>query len=152
MIIFNLKCDFEHHFEGWFKNKDEFDRQLKNKLVNCPQCGSANILKTPTASRINTFPIRSKSGFNRSESSAVSPQEIKMISEQFIEKISNYVEENFTYVGKDFPEEARKIYYGEAESKNIYGQATQNEIKSLNEEGVSTIAIPFNPVGKNKLN
>ncbi len=75
-----------------------------------------------------------------------------MISEQFIEKISNYVEENFTYVGKDFPEEVRKIYYGEAESKNIYGQATQNEIKSLNEEGVSTIAIPFNPVEKNKLN
>ncbi len=152
MIIFNLKCGSEHHFEGWFKNKDEFDRQLKYNLISCPQCGSEDILKSPTASRINTLSARSETGFRKSDSTAVSPQEIKMISEQFFEKISNYVEENFTYVGKDFPEEARKIYYGESESKNIYGQATQNEIKNLNEEGVSTIAMPLNPVGKNKLN
>lgn len=75
-----------------------------------------------------------------------------MIAEQFIEKLSDYVEENFTYVGKDFPEEARKIYYGETDVKNIYGQATQNEIKSLNEEGVSTVTLPFIPVEKDKLN
>ncbi len=152
MIIFNLKCDFEHHFEGWFKNKDEFDRQIKDKLVSCPQCGNENVIKTPTASRINTLTSRSKSDLTKSKPSAVSPQEIKMISEQFIEKLSNYVEENFTYVGNDFPEEARKIYYGETESKNIYGEASQNEIKSLNEEGVSTIAVPLQPVDKDKLN
>jgi len=151
MIIFNLKCDSEHHFEGWFKNKDEFDRQIKHSLVSCPQCGSETIFKTPTASRINTLPAKSE--YTRARlSSSVSSQEIKMISDQFIEKLSSYVEKNFTYVGKDFPDEARKIYYGETKPANIYGQATQNEIKSLNEEGVTTIAIPLNPIEKDKLN
>ncbi len=151
MIIFNLKCNHEHHFEGWFKNKDEFDRQIKNNLVSCPQCGSESILKTPTASRINTLSI--KSNFKKEKSSSVvSPQEIKMISEQFIEKLSDYVEDNFTYVGNDFPDEVRKIYYGETEPQNIYGQATQNEIKSLNEEGVSIITVPIKSNGKGKLN
>ncbi len=152
MIVFNLKCDLEHHFEGWFKNKDEFDRQIKHKLVSCPQCGNENILKTPTASRINTLPTRSRTSARQNESSVVSQQEIKMISDQFIDKLSNYVEENFTDVGKNFPDEARKIYYGEVEPKNIYGQATQKEIKSLNEEGVSTIAVPMLSVEKDKLN
>ncbi|HFD32563.1 MAG TPA: DUF1178 family protein [Gammaproteobacteria bacterium] len=151
MIIFNLKCDSEHHFEGWFKNKAEFDRQMENSLVSCPQCGSDSITKTPTASRINKLSTKSNSE-QSNISSVVSPQEIKMIAEQFIEKLSDYVEENFTYVGKDFPEEARKIYYGETDVKNIYGQATQNEIKSLNEEGVSTVTLPFIPVEKDKLN
>jgi len=86
MIIFNLKCDFEHHFEGWFKNKDEFERQIKEHMVSCPTCGSEQIIKTPTASRINRISKKSST----SPSATVSQQEIKMISEQFIDDLSNH--------------------------------------------------------------
>ncbi|MBN4080062.1 DUF1178 family protein [Beggiatoa alba] len=150
MIIFNLKCDSDHQFEGWFKNKDEFDRQIKCNMLTCPQCGCENIIKIPTASRINT--LSSKATSTERLNSSTRSQEGNLISEQFVEKLSNYVEENFTYVGQNFPEEARKIYYGESESKNIYGHATNNEIKSLNEEGVSIVSLPVKAIKKDKLN
>jgi len=95
--------------------------------------------------------VRKKSK-NHSKVNNVNDSHLLYVNLRFCLELPNHVEKNFTYVGKDFPEEARKIFYGEAESKNIYGQATQSEIKSLNDEGVSTVAIPFKPIEKDKLN
>jgi len=151
MIIFNLKCTSNHAFEGWFKNKDEFERQISTNMVCCPQCGSDDVIKIPTASRINTHPSKNLS-HSTTMSSNVSPQEIKMISEQFTENLNNYIEKNFSYVGEDFPEEARKIHYGESEPKNIYGYADQNDVKNLSEEGITVVNLNAKPSDKNKLN
>ena len=60
------------------------------------------------------------------------------------------IEKNFTYVGKKFPEEARKIHYGEAKDKPIYGEATEKESQELVDEGIGLVRLPFSKKEKNK--
>jgi len=43
------------------------------------------------------------------------------------------------------PEEARKIHYGEAEERAIYGEASGAEVKALLEEGVPVAPLPPDP-------
>lgn len=62
---------------------------------------------------------------------------------QAMEKVRAHVEENFDYVGDRFAEEARKIHYGEVETRPIYGEASAEESEELHEEGVDVIALPF---------
>ncbi len=58
------------------------------------------------------------------------------------EQLRAQVEQNCDYVGEKFPEEARRIHYGETEKRNIYGEASPDEAKELIEEGVEVQAIP----------
>ena len=55
------------------------------------------------------------------------------------------VEKNCDYVGEKFPEEARKMHYGESETRNIYGEATDKEAEALKDEGVEVQRIPWTP-------
>ena len=48
-------------------------------------------------------------------------------------------------VGENFAEEARKIHYGEAEPKGIYGQTTQEEREELDNEGIEIFDMPWVP-------
>ncbi|MEM6649850.1 MAG: DUF1178 family protein, partial [Pseudomonadota bacterium] len=57
-------------------------------------------------------------------------------------RAKEYVEKNFDHVGKAFPEEARKIHYGETPERPIYGDATEKEVKDLKEEGVAVAPVP----------
>ena len=61
---------------------------------------------------------------------------------QFMTGLRKYVEENAENVGRDFPEEARKIHYGETEERPIYGEASLDEAKELIEEGVNVAPLP----------
>ena len=54
-----------------------------------------------------------------------------------------------TNVGRDFPEHARAIHYGEREPSQIYGQADPDEARELIEEGVSIMPLPPLPEEKN---
>ena len=45
-------------------------------------------------------------------------------------------------VGERFPEEARRIHYGEAAERGIRGEATPEERRALHEEGIEVMAIP----------
>ena len=67
-----------------------------------------------------------------------------------INKIKSEIEKNFTYVGKKFPEEARKIHYGEVKDKPIYGEATEKESQELVDEGISLVKLPFSKKEKIK--
>jgi len=55
------------------------------------------------------------------------------------------VEENCDYVGPRFAEEARLIHQGEAEARGIYGEASENEARELNEEGIEIARVPWLP-------
>ena len=57
-------------------------------------------------------------------------------------KVRQHVESNFDYVGDQFADEARRIHYGEADEREIYGEATVDEAKELIEEGVSVAPLP----------
>jgi len=142
MIIYDLCCINDHQFEGWFKTPDDFHSQKEGRLLNCPVCGSSKITKLPTASRIN-----------RHSSAKNSPAGQLVNAEQaLLKKIHDYVDSNFVDVGSEFPEQARKIHYGEAKSAPIRGTATLDEARELNEEGVDVISLALAPISKEKLN
>ena len=133
MISYDLRCAKDHVFEAWFRNSDAYGEQVKKKAVACPVCGSTKVEKTIMAPRI----AKGESG----GSDEVSPGAMK----QMLVKMRETVEENCDYVGSDFPEEARKIHYGETGKRSIYGEASDKEAKELTDEGVPVTAIPWIP-------
>jgi hypothetical protein len=130
MVIYDLVCADGHRFEGWFGQAADFGSQQADGLLSCPHCGSTEISKLPTASRIRT---------KRHSSPKESPEEAALA------QLQRLVVEQFEDVGDRFPEEARRIHYGEAEARDIRGTATANEAQELLEEGVSVLPFRTDP-------
>lgn len=133
MILFDLICENEHQFEAWFPSSSKYDEQIKKKLVACPYCNSVKVRKSLMAPNINLGNSSKKEKNNTQKESL----------EKKIKKFKKYIEENTDNVGKNFAEEARKIYYGEKKSRSIRGETTQNEAKELLEEGISFSQLPW---------
>ena len=132
MIQFSLICDNDHRFDSWFRSADAFDTLLAQGMVTCSVCGSDKVHKAVMAPRVTT-------GRDRALSTPASPEE-KAISE-FRRKI----EENSEYVGSEFAKEARKIHEGEAEARQIHGEAKLEEARQMLEDGVPVMPLPFLP-------
>tara|TARA_B100001123_G_C15145059_1_gene961207 strand:+ start:514 stop:930 length:417 start_codon:yes stop_codon:yes gene_type:complete len=133
MIVFDLKCSHNHVFEIWFKDSREFEKQKKKGLINCPICDDNNIDKSLMK------PNLSKKSNSKDK---------KIINKTLINKISKYkkmVEKNFDYVGDNFTEEAKKIKYGEAKDRGIYGEANIEQTKELIEEEIDFEPLPWSP-------
>ncbi len=137
MIVYNLKCRNSHEFEGWFRDSAAFDAQAKGGKLVCPVCDSKKVEKAPMAPAV--------SGTKKKASSA---EELKQMR-QFVSGWRKFVTENAEYVGPRFPEEARKIHYGEVEEKHIYGEASVEEAKELIEEGIDVAPLPPDPDSAN---
>jgi len=54
MIVFDLGCENDHRFEGWFSSSEDFERQQREHLLTCPMCGDQTISRLVTAARVNT--------------------------------------------------------------------------------------------------
>jgi len=130
VIVYNLKCANRHEFEGWFASGAAFDDQAAAGLRTCPECGSIKIEKAPMAPALAG-----------TKKTMIATEERKKLR-QFVAGMKKYVKENADYVGKAFPEEARKIHYGETEERHIYGEASVEEAKELIDEGVDIAALP----------
>ncbi len=136
MIKYQLQCSMAHEFEGWFGDSEDYDRQEREGLLSCPVCGCGKIEKALMAPAL--------SGVRKSPAQEKSPNPFKAMRD--------YVERNFENVGERFPEEARKIHYGESERRAIYGAASLKECKELVEEGVEIAPLPGTIVKREKLN
>ncbi|HEY2446459.1 MAG TPA: DUF1178 family protein [Rhizomicrobium sp.] len=131
MIVYHLRCCGGHEFEGWFRNSAAFDLQeMEGKLV-CPVCNATKVGKALMAPAL-------KGGAGARHAA---PEELRKMR-QFMTGLRKYVERNADYVGPQFPEEARKIHYGEAEERQIYGEASLKDVKELIEEGVEVAPLP----------
>jgi hypothetical protein len=130
MIAYSLKCDKGHFFDGWFASSTAYDDQAAAGLVACPECASTKVEKAPMAPAV--------AGTKRTTLAAEERKKVR----QFVAGMKKYIKENADYVGKDFPEEARKIHYGETDERHIYGEASLEEAKELIEEGVEIAALP----------
>jgi hypothetical protein len=137
MIHYDLICDKEHTFEGWFANSAAYDAQRVAGALSCPECGSEKIAKAIMAPNI-AVKGNSKTG-RLSAKAALGQSEMR----KFLRQVRAHVEQNADHVGEKFPEEARKIHYGEREAANIYGDATPQEVKELREEGIEIAALPW---------
>jgi hypothetical protein len=131
VIVYSLNCSEGHSFEGWFRNSGAFDEQdAQGKLV-CPVCETRSVSKAPMA------PALGASVGER----ASAPVELRKVR-QFMTGLRKYVEDNAEYVGPKFPEEARKIHYGETDERHIYGEASLRDVKELVEEGIDVAPLP----------
>ncbi len=134
MIVFDLKCDKNHKFEAWFASSANYEEQLKNSMVVCPYCNSTKIEKA-----LMTPNIKIKSIANNDNKKKSSQKNLK----NQIKRFRKYIEKNTDNVGKNFAEEARKIYYGETKSRPIRGESTEKEVQDLAEEGVPFSQLPW---------
>ena len=133
MIIYDLKCEKRHKFEGWFKDLASFEEQKAQKLITCPMCGSADVAMVPSS-----IAVMGKSReLKERKASATDVSPAKML-----EMIHDFVSKNFDDVGDRFAEVALKIHRGEESKRNIRGTTTDKEEVTLREEGVEFVKIP----------
>ena len=143
MIKFDLRCHNDHIFEASFDDSKSFELQKRKKFIECPYCSSTTVFKSIMAPNISPKSNSvSKQKRNQEKVYSNYNKQIKRLKEE--------VEKNCKYVGNKFPEEARKIHYGEKEDIPIYGEASEKESKDLIEEGIPLIRLPFEKKQKKK--
>src|SRR3954468_23337380 len=147
MIVFDLVCEGEHRFEGWFSLAKDFGAQKRRGLVECPSCGSAKVRRVPSATRFNVGaaapqPAPAKAPAKTPEMEGKDPFAIaQMLYSRMLDDLLTKTED----VGKEFPAEARRIFYERAPGRAIRGQATDEEHQELVDEGIPVARIPLPP-------
>ena len=134
MITFDLECRAGgHRFEGWFGSAEDMASQQARGLLSCPVCGSSSIEKRLSAPRLNLLPA---SGAKAQTAPADSQQSHAMMTPDHaqLRELIRHVVENTENVGQRFPEEARRIHYGEADARGIRGSSSPDETLELLEE------------------
>ena len=156
MIRYALSCAKGHSFDSWFPDSSAYDKQAKRGLVTCPHCGSAKVEKAIMAPRLSGTRKRGKlEAPDAAPSTTPANQPVAMISPQEqefrakLKELREHMVKNADDVGQKFPEEARKMHYGESEHRSIYGVASADDAKSLAEEGIEFMPVPILPDDRN---
>jgi hypothetical protein len=165
VIKYALACAAGHAFESWFANSAAYDKQVKRSLVTCPVCNSAKVEKAIMAPALGRS-AKTKSIAAPEATEAARPAEnlpatapekapVAIVSEherelrKKLKELRDHLVQNADYVGQKFPEEARRIHYGETEHRSIYGEASPEDAKSLHEEGIEFHPLPSLPDERN---
>ena len=156
MIRYSLRCDKDHAFESWFQSSSAYDSQVKRKLVSCPVCGSAKVDKAIMAPRIvgkkgrdrAALPVEAAAETPTTESTPLMMAQERELRAK-IKELRDHIVKNADNVGERFPNEARKMHYGDIEHRPIYGEASPEEAKALIDEGVEVAPLPVLPEARN---
>ena len=135
MKVLNLRCAHDHRFEGWFDSEDDFQSQHERGLVECPLCADKTVTRLPSAPRLNVSNLRESVAVQAPEDGLVKAQSRWM-------RAVRHLMDNTEDVGERFPEEARRIHYGEVQERGIRGQASPEDADALREEGIEVMAVP----------
>jgi hypothetical protein len=153
MIRYTLRCDKDHSFESWFQSSGAYDSQVKRKLVSCPVCGSVKVEKAIMAPRIVSKKGRENPAPAPAEAAAPEATSLMMTQERELraklKELRDHIVKNADNVGERFPNEARKMHYGDIEHRPIYGEASAEEAKALIDEGVEVAPLPVLPEDRN---
>lgn len=159
MKVLNLQCASGHAFEGWFGSEEDYQSQQSRGLLTCPMCGMAEVLRMPSAPRLNLSGARTppvdipsapaspapghvpRSGLEPGSRIAQTPERAQ--AEAILLQAMRHVLANTEDVGVHFAEEARRIHHGEIEHRNIRGEATPVEAQALREEGIDVVHLPI---------
>jgi hypothetical protein len=130
VIVLNLKCDLGHRFEGWFGSAEKFASQREAHEVACPICGSVEVERAPCAPAIARSQVTAPSASSDDKKLREALQQVR----QWVQRAEN--------VGQRFPEEARRMHYGETEKRDIRGTASISDMVRLSEEGINVLPVP----------
>jgi hypothetical protein len=160
MIRYTLRCDRGHAFESWFQSSSAYESQEKRKLVNCPACGSAKVERAIMAPQIVSkkgreaiapVPAPAPAADVATPASASTP--LMMAQERELraklKELRDHIVKHADNVGERFPNEARKMHYGDIEHRPIYGEASPDEARALIDEGVEVSPLPVLPEDRN---
>jgi hypothetical protein len=136
MKVLNLRCAHDHRFEGWFASDVDFTSQCDRHLVACPICDDKTIERLPSAPRLN---VSKQRGEIAEQGVAVAEQ--AHTQGRWLRAVRDMISKTED-VGDRFPEEARRIHYGEAQDRGIRGRATREDADALREEGIEVVSIP----------
>jgi hypothetical protein len=144
MKVLNLRCTLGHGFEGWFASEDDFLGQTARGAVECPLCADTDITRLPSAPRLNLSGVREPSAANNASTQVVAkpeptPADLQALWLKTVHHVLKHTED----VGERFPEEARRIHYGETEHRGIRGQASADERAALADEGIDITPLPM---------
>lgn len=144
MKVLNLRCAHDHDFEGWFASEEDFRDQTERGLLSCPLCDDRRITRLPSAPRLNLTTSRGSAAAPSPQPAAPAAPPVPVPSMQVMWlNAVRHVIANTEDVGQRFAEEARRIHHGEAEARGIRGQATREEAKALEEEGIEVAVLPM---------
>lgn len=145
MIVFDLLCASGHRFEGWFNSATEFASQSERRLVTCPSCGSARVERVPSATRANLGAQPPKPAPQPAKTPEMEGKDPFAIAQMLYSRMLDDLLTKSEDVGRDFPSEARKIFYNQAPERPIRGQATDQEHDELVDEGIPVARFPIPP-------
>jgi hypothetical protein len=140
MIKYNLECSCGETFESWFQNSNEYEKLLKKNLINCYVCGRSKTVKKSIMA-----PSVATSKTSVAEKDVEQKKEFFKNVKSKIRELNEYVANNAEFVGDKFVSEVRSIHYDKKKKRNIYGNATLEETKELQEEGIDVATIPWAP-------
>ena len=161
MIHYNLRCKKGHAFESWFQSSSAYEQQERRKLVSCPICGSSDVERAIMAPQ-----IVSKKGREATPSEVLpapattadvttpaASTPLLMAQERELraklKELRDHIVKTADNVGERFPNEARKMHYGDIEHRPIYGDASPDEARALIDEGVEVLPLPTLPEDRN---
>ncbi|MCL4747420.1 MAG: DUF1178 family protein [Burkholderiaceae bacterium] len=141
MKVFNLGCEREHEFEGWFASADAYESQLERSLIECPVCGTHAVRRLPSAPRLNLSGTESPSEASARQTTKAQTGEQQTQAAWL--KMARYIRENTEDVGERFADEARRIHYDETPARAIRGVASRREASELADEGIEVFTLPM---------
>lgn len=145
MLVVDLHCEHAHVFEGWFASADDLASQQARGLVSCPVCASTNVVRRPSATRLNV------SSSKDAQASVVAPQgvtqaaaapSVEVLQAMYLQAV-RHVLQHTEDVGEGFVKEVRNIHRGDAPQRAVRGQADQEEVAELKEEGIDVTSLPI---------
>lgn len=143
MIVYNLACEHQHPFEGWFTSPADFENQRDRGLVECPICSSKQVERKLHAPRINVGAAPpSKAEAVESATQPDGKIDYAKLREAML-GFARHVRENTEYVGEQFADEARAMHYGDKEHRGIRGRADRETAEALRDEGIEFSPLPF---------
>jgi hypothetical protein len=144
VIVFELICGARHRFEGWFASGEDFEQQRRSGLLSCPVCSTGDVAKLPTAKLARSGGDRTPEQAPREADEQTRAPGAAQVSHALAAFI-DHVLQSTEYVGRAFPEEARKIHWQLAPRRGIRGTATRQETEALLEEGIAVLPLPIPP-------
>jgi len=168
MIRYTLRCDRGHSFESWFQSSSAYESQVRRKLVSCPTCDSVKVEKAIMAPQIvgrkgrgrapepaHDVAANEATAPPSADSSAPEPSATPLLMAQErelrakLKELRDHIVKTADNVGESFPNEARKMHYGDIEHRPIYGEASPAEAKALIDEGIEVAPLPVLPEDRN---
>jgi hypothetical protein len=157
MIRYQLRCELGHPFESWFQSSAAYETQERRKLVSCPACGSSKVERAIMAPQIVSKKDHHGAAPAPAAEAAPAPAPAStplMLAQERelrakLKELRDHIVKNADNVGERFPNEARKMHYGDIEHRPIYGEASPDEARALIDEGVEVSTLPILPDDRN---